>query len=42
MYICESITGIVCLLTPGLPGIGSLYDQGTLNDQISIVHASAS
>lgn len=42
MYMGKWITGIVYLLTFGLLGIGYLYDYWTLNDQISIVNASAS
>ena len=41
MYMGKWITGIVYLLTAGLFGIGYLYDFWTLNDQITLIHASA-
>jgi TM2 domain-containing membrane protein YozV len=41
MYMGKWISGIVYLCTAGLLGIGYLYDFWTLNDQITIVNASA-
>ena len=40
MYMGKWVTGIIYLLTAGLPGIGYLYDFWTLNDQITVVNAS--
>jgi TM2 domain-containing membrane protein YozV len=40
MYMGKWITGILYLLTAGLFGIGYLYDFWTLNDQITLIHAS--
>ena len=40
MYMGKWITGIVYLCTAGLLGIGYLYDFWTLNDQITVLHAS--
>lgn len=40
MYMGKWITGIVFLLTAGLFGLGYLYDFWTLNDQITVIHAS--
>lgn len=40
MYMGKWITGIVYLLTAGLFGIGYLYDFWTLNDQITMIHAT--
>ncbi|MHB8668265.1 MAG: NINE protein [Burkholderiales bacterium] len=41
MYIGKWITGIIYLCTAGLLGIGYLYDFWTLNDQITVLNASA-
>lgn len=41
MYMGKWITGIVYLLTVGLFGIGYLYDFWTLNDQVTLLNASA-
>jgi TM2 domain-containing membrane protein YozV len=41
MYMGKWVTGIIYLLTAGLLGIGYLYDFWTLNDQITVVNASA-
>ncbi|MGP1679210.1 MAG: NINE protein [Burkholderiales bacterium] len=41
MYMGKWVTGIIYLLTAGLFGIGYLYDFWTLNDQITLVNASA-
>jgi len=41
MYIGKWITGIIYLCTLGLLGLGLLYDFWTLNDQITVVNASA-
>ena len=41
MYIGKWVTGILYLCTAGLLGLGYLYDFWTLNDQITIVNASA-
>ncbi len=41
MYMGKWITGIIYLCTAGLLGLGYLYDFWTLNDQITIVNASA-
>jgi TM2 domain-containing membrane protein YozV len=40
-YMGKWVTGIIYLLTVGLLGIGYLYDFWTLNDQITVVNASA-
>jgi TM2 domain-containing membrane protein YozV len=40
-YMGKWVTGIIYLCTAGLVGIGYLYDFLTLNDQISVVNASA-
>ena len=40
MYMGKWVTGIVYLLTAGLFGVGYLYDFWTLNDQITLIHAS--
>ena len=40
MYMGKWVTGLIYLLTAGLPGIGYLYDFWTLNDQITVVNAS--
>ena len=40
-YMGKWVTGIIYLCTAGLLGIGYLYDFLTLNDQISVVNASA-
>lgn len=40
-YMGKWVTGIIYLCTAGLVGIGYLYDFWTLNDQISVVNASA-
>ena len=40
-YMGKWVTGIIYLLTLGLFGIGYLYDFWTLNDQITVVNASA-
>ena len=40
-YMGKWITGIIYLFTAGLLGIGYLYDLWTLNDQITMVNASA-
>ena len=40
MYMGKWITGIIYLCTAGLLGIGYLYDFWTLNDQITVLHAS--
>ena len=40
-YMGKVVTGIIYLCTAGLLGIGYLYDFWTLNDQISVVNASA-
>jgi TM2 domain-containing membrane protein YozV len=39
-YMGKWVTGIIYLCTMGLLGIGYLYDFWTLNDQITVVHAS--
>jgi len=41
MYMGKWVTGIIYLCTAGLLGIGYLYDFWTLNDQITVVNASA-
>lgn len=41
MYMGKWLTGILYLCTLGLLGIGYLYDYWTLNDQITVVNASA-
>jgi len=41
MYMGKWVTGIIYLCTAGLLGIGYLYDFWTLNNQITIVNASA-
>jgi TM2 domain-containing membrane protein YozV len=41
MYIGKWVTGIIYLCTAGLLGIGYLYDFWTLNDQITVINASA-
>ncbi len=41
MYMGKWLTGIIYLCTAGLLGIGYLYDFWTLNNQITIVNASA-
>lgn len=41
MYLGKWVTGIVYLCTAGLLGIGYLYDFWTLNDQITVVNATA-
>lgn len=41
MYMGKWITGIVYLLTLGIFGLGYLYDFWTLNDQITLINASA-
>ena len=41
MYMGKWITGFVFLLTAGLFGLGYLYDFWTLNDQITLINASA-
>ena len=41
MYMGKWITGIVYLCTCGLLGIGYLYDFWTLNEQITVLNASA-
>ena len=40
-YMRKWVTGIIYLCTGGLIGIGYLYDFWTLNDQITVVNASA-
>ena len=40
-YMGKWVTGIVYLCTLGLLGVGLLYDFWMLNDQITIVNASA-
>ena len=40
-YLGKWITGIIYLCTASLLGIGYLYDFWTLNDQITVVNASA-
>lgn len=40
-YMGKWVTGIIYLLTAGIFGIGYLYDFWTLNDQITVVNASA-
>jgi TM2 domain-containing membrane protein YozV len=40
-YMGKWVTGIIYLCTAGLLGIGYLYDFWTLNDQITVVNASA-
>ena len=40
-YMGKWVTGIIYLCTGGLIGIGYLYDFWTLNDQITVVNASA-
>ena len=40
-YMGKVVTGIIYLCTAGLLGIGYLYDFWTLNDQITVVNASA-
>jgi TM2 domain-containing membrane protein YozV len=40
-YMGKWVTGIIYLCTAGLVGIGYLYDFWTLNDQITVVNASA-
>jgi TM2 domain-containing membrane protein YozV len=42
MYMGKWLTGILYLLTGGLLGIGIIYDFWTLNDQITLINASAS
>jgi TM2 domain-containing membrane protein YozV len=42
MYMGKWVTGILWLITGGLLGMGYLYDYWTLNDQITVVNASAS
>lgn len=41
MYMGKWVTGIVYLCSAGLLGIGYLYDFWTLNEQITVVNASA-
>jgi TM2 domain-containing membrane protein YozV len=41
MYMGKWITGILYLLTGGLFVVGVLYDFWTLNDQITVINASA-
>lgn len=41
MYLGKWVTGIIYLCSAGLLGIGYLYDFWTLNDQITVVNASA-
>ncbi len=41
MYMGKWFTGIIYLLTAGLFGIGWLYDFWTMNDQITLINASA-
>ncbi len=41
MMMGKWITGILYLLTGGIVGLGVLYDFWTLNDQITVVNASA-
>jgi TM2 domain-containing membrane protein YozV len=41
MYMGKWVTGIIYLCTAGLLGIGYLYDFWTLNDQLTVVNASA-
>lgn len=40
-YMGKWLTGIIYLLTGGIFGIGYLYDLWTLNDQVSMINASA-
>ena len=40
MYMGKWVSGIIYLCTAGLLGIGYLYDFWTLNDQITVLHAS--
>ena len=40
-YMGKWVTGIIYLCTAGLLGIGYLYDFWTLNDQITVINASA-
>jgi TM2 domain-containing membrane protein YozV len=42
MYMGKWVTGVLWLITGGLLGMGYLYDYWTLNDQITVVNASAS
>lgn len=41
MYMGKWFTGIIYLCSVGLLGIGYLYDFWTLNDQVTVVNASA-
>jgi len=41
MYMGKWLSGIAYLCTAGLLGVGYLYDFWTLNDQITVVNASA-
>jgi TM2 domain-containing membrane protein YozV len=41
MYMGKWLTGILYLFTGGLLGIGIIYDFWTLNDQVTLVNASA-
>ena len=41
IYMGKWFTGIIYLLTAGLFGIGWLYDFWTMNDQITLINASA-
>ena len=41
MYIGKWPSGLLYLLTAGLVGLGWLYDFWTLNDQITVINASA-
>ncbi len=40
MYMGKWLTGLLYLVTAGLAGIGYLYDYWTLNDQITVAHAT--
>jgi TM2 domain-containing membrane protein YozV len=40
MYMGKWVTGVLCLLTLGLVGIGYLADDRTLNHQITVTNAA--
>lgn len=41
MYMGKWITGIIYLFTGGILGIGYIYDYWTLNEQLSLLNATA-
>jgi TM2 domain-containing membrane protein YozV len=40
LYMGKWISGIICLCTLGLFGVGYIYDYWTLNNQITVINAS--